>query len=71
MDYLAVDDRLSSGNDFGQKNGDFSDETIERQVDPVIALIQSHPEGEPASDAQTLLTEEDIGRGYSCNCGYS
>ncbi|KAL9710152.1 killer toxin resistant protein [Leucoagaricus gongylophorus] len=62
MDYLAVDDRLSSGNDFGQKNGDFSDETIERQVDPVIALIQSHPEGEPASDAQTLLTEEEIGR---------
>lgn len=65
MDYLAVDDRLSSNNGSGQKNGHFSDETVKREADPIIALIQAHSGGESASDAKIPLTEEEIGRMYS------
>ncbi|KAF5357223.1 hypothetical protein D9756_006756 [Leucocoprinus leucothites] len=62
MDYLAVDDRFSSNKVSGQKSGYGSEESIEREVDPIIALIQTHPENESAPDSKTPLTEEDIGR---------
>ncbi|KXN87330.1 UDP-glucose:glycoprotein glucosyltransferase [Leucoagaricus sp. SymC.cos] len=61
-DYLAVDDRLSSSKTSGKQEEQITDEAVEREVDPIIALIQAHPEDGSAPDAKTPLTEEEIGR---------
>jgi UDP-glucose:glycoprotein glucosyltransferase len=61
MDYLAVDDRLSSNKKSGQKD-DQNDESVERQVDPIIALIKTYPEDESAPDVKTSLSEDEVGR---------
>ncbi|KAF9447216.1 glycosyltransferase family 24 protein [Macrolepiota fuliginosa MF-IS2] len=62
MDYLAVDDRLASGKKSGQKvdSKQAADETPEREVDPIVALIQAHPENETAPDTKTSLSETEL-----------
>jgi UDP-glucose:glycoprotein glucosyltransferase len=64
MDYLAVDDRISSNRKSGDKETQNGDEAVEPDVDPVLALILAHPEDESAPDAKTPLTEDEIGRTF-------
>ncbi|EAU89163.2 hypothetical protein CC1G_08570 [Coprinopsis cinerea okayama7 len=54
MDYLALDDRFQQENSVAQHNG------WGRPYDPVLDLIEAHPEKPDAPNATVPLTEEEL-----------
>ncbi|KAG6833463.1 hypothetical protein H0H87_006830 [Tephrocybe sp. NHM501043] len=56
-DYLAIDDR-NTRNGGNEENTSKQDNAV-HNVDPILALIENHPENATAPSAKTPLTEEE------------